>query len=204
MFARSTTVQAQLSAIDEGITAVRDTVLPAVQGMPGCIGMSLLVDMQSGRCIATSAWQTEQAMRDSEGPISSFRAMAMFRGRAQVHEWEIALLHRDHRTGPGAYSRVIWGQTATGRFDEAIEGFRVGGLPQLEQLDGFCSASMLVNRATGRGVVTETFDSAAALDRSREQAEAIRDESTRRTGVEILDVGEFELALAHLRVPELV
>ncbi len=204
MFARSTTVQAQLSVIDAGITAVRDTVLPAVQNMPGCIGMSLLVDMQSGRCIATSAWQTEQAMHDSEGPISSFRAMEMVRGRAQVHEWEIALLHRDHRTGPGAYARVIWGEPTPGGMDEAIDGFRSHSLPRLERLDGFCSASMLVNRASGRGVVTETFDSAAALDRSREQAEEIRAEVARRSGVEILDIGEFELALAHLRVPELV
>ena len=82
MYARSTTIQAQPLSVDIGIAHVRDVVMPALQEMNGYVGLSLLVDRQSGRCIATSAWQTEQAMRDSEGPISAFRAMAMFRGRA--------------------------------------------------------------------------------------------------------------------------
>ena len=54
MYARSTTIQAQSSSIDDGIAFVRDTVMPALEGMDGFVGVSLLVDRQSGRCIATS------------------------------------------------------------------------------------------------------------------------------------------------------
>ena len=63
MYARSTTIQAQPSSIDDGIAHVRDEIMPALQDMAGCIGVSLLVDRQSGRCIATSAWETDEAMR---------------------------------------------------------------------------------------------------------------------------------------------
>ena len=65
MYARTTTIQADLAKIDAGIAHVRDQVLPTVTAMDGCVGMSLLVDRESGRCIATTAWESDAAMRDS-------------------------------------------------------------------------------------------------------------------------------------------
>ena len=74
MYARTTTVQAQPSSIDAGIAHVRDTVMPALdEGVEGYTGLSLLVDRSSGRCIATSAWQSEEAMRASAESIRPIR-----------------------------------------------------------------------------------------------------------------------------------
>ena len=56
VYARSTTIQAQPSSIDDGIAFVRSEVMPALTAMDGYIGLSLLVDRESGQCIATSAW----------------------------------------------------------------------------------------------------------------------------------------------------
>lgn len=50
---------------------------------------------------------------------------------------------------------------------------------------------------------TATYDNRAAMQRSREQADAIRSAESLETGAEVLQVCEFELALAHLRVPEM-
>ncbi|MGW6335556.1 antibiotic biosynthesis monooxygenase [Nocardia rhamnosiphila] len=205
MFARSTTIQAQPSAIDAGIAHMRDVVLPALREIPGCIGLSLMVDRDNGHCIATSAWESEEAMHDSRervGPIRD-RALATFRGGAQVEEWEIASLHRAHHADEGACVRATWVKTDPSRLDSAIEIYKSHTLPAMEGLEGFCSASLMVNRKSGRAVSCTSYDSAAAMRASREQSASLRVDAARRTGVEALDVREFELALAHLRVPEM-
>ena len=66
MHARSTTVQVHPSSIDAQVAHVRDDVMPALRATDGCIGLSMLVNRVSGRCIATSAWQSEEAMHATE------------------------------------------------------------------------------------------------------------------------------------------
>ena len=67
MYARSTTIQAQPSSIDAGIAHVRDVVMPALQEVDGCVGVSLLVDRGSGRCIATSLGERSSDARQRPG-----------------------------------------------------------------------------------------------------------------------------------------
>ncbi len=55
VYARSTTVLAHLESIDAGVAHIRDEVMPMLFGMDGCIGLSMLVDRITGRCIATAA-----------------------------------------------------------------------------------------------------------------------------------------------------
>jgi heme-degrading monooxygenase HmoA len=205
VYARSTTIDAQPEAIDAGIAYVCDEVMPAVEGMEGCIGMSLLVDRESGRCIATTAWQTEEAMRASADQVAPLRdrAAESFRGSASVDMWEIASVHRDHRSAEGACVRVTWLKVPNGQMDRAVEFYRDSVLPALQDLEGFCSASLLIDRSSGRSVSSVTFDSAGALDRNREQARSLRAARLRELGANQIDVGEFELAVAHLRAPEL-
>jgi hypothetical protein len=73
----------------------------------------------------------------------------------------------------------------------------------MENLEGFCSASMFVDRLVGRAVTSVTYDSRQAMDTSRDAAMALRRTTARDTGVDILDVAEFDLLVAHLRVPEM-
>lgn len=206
MYARSTTIQANLSAIDAGIAHMRDEVMPALENMPGCIGMSLLVDRRSGRCIATSSWESEDMMRESADRVRSLRdrAVQVFgAGEARAEQWEVVAMHRDHRTRAGACAQLTWAK-AEGGFGAAVDTYKSVVVPQVEQMPGFCSTSLLVDWAGGRGVACETFDSYEAIERNRERLATVRREGTRRAGIDVLDVGDFEIALAHLRVPELV
>ncbi|HEX9832868.1 MAG TPA: hypothetical protein VGA66_07240 [Mycobacterium sp.] len=204
MYARSTTIQAQPGFIDAGIARMRDETMPALQTIDGFVGLSLLVDRESGRCIATSAWDSEEAMRANAEQIRPIRdrAVQVFGGPATIDEWEIAVLHRDHRSGEGACVRATWIKVRPDQFDRAVDFYKTSVLPAVEELDGFCSASLMIDRASGRAVSSATFDSVDAMERNRDQARSIRTERLRDLGAEQLDVCEFELTIAHLRVPE--
>jgi heme-degrading monooxygenase HmoA len=191
--------------MDDGIAYIRDTVMPALEALEGFIGLSLLVDRSSGRCIATSAWQSEEAMRASEQATRQVRnrAAEIFGGSADVEEWEIAVLHRDHRSGDGARVRATWVRLSPDQIDRGIEVYKTNVLPALEELEGFCSASLLVDRASGRAVSSATYDSVEAMEQNRDQLDRLRAAGTQEAGAEVLDEREFELAIAHLRVPEM-
>ena len=206
VYARSTTIEAQPSSIDAGIVHVRDVVMPALEKVDGCLGMSLLVDRDSGRCIATSSWETQEAMHAGAERIRPVRDQAAetFGGSPTVDEWEIAVLHRDHPSRPGAGVRATWLVMRPDQFDRAIEFYRESVLPAIEELEGFCSASLMIDRTSWRAVSSSTFDSLDAMERNSDQARSLRTARLRDLGADQHDVGEFELAIAHLRVPELV
>src|SRR5205823_1353651 len=103
----------------------------------------------------------------------------------------------------GACVRATWVQIDPAGLDRALEVYRSTVLSATEAFDGFCSTSLMISRSTGRSVSSVTFDSQKALERSRQQAAAVRESATREAGASVLDVCEFELALAHLRVPEM-
>ncbi|ETW25036.1 hypothetical protein [Mycobacterium gastri] len=207
MYARSTTIQAQPLSVDIGIAHIRDVVMPALQAIDGYVGLSLLVDRQSGTCIATSSWETLEAMRASAERVAPIRdrAAMMFSGNARVEEWNIALMHRDHRSHPGACVRATWLKVVPDQIERSLNFYGTQVLPEMEALDGFCSASLMVDHpACRRAVSSTTFDTMDAMARNRDQATELRSRRVRELGAEVLDVAEFELAIAHLRVPELV
>ena len=142
MYARTNTVMADPKTIDEGIANVRDEVMPLVTAMDGCIGLSMLADRDSGRCIVTTAWRTEEAMHASEEGVraSRERAAQIFGEMPTVAEWEIAVMHRMHETGDGARTRVIWGTPSRATWTTCSSTFRMtahaqdGGAARLRQL----------------------------------------------------------------------
>ena len=177
-----------------------------MMGMDGCIGLSMLADLDSGRCIVTTAWRTEEAMHASEEGIraSRERAAQIFGEMPTVAEWEIAVMHRMHETGDGARTRVIWGHTEPGHMDDMLSTFRMTVMPQMEELPGFASCNMMVDRASGHMALAVNYDSRTPCEQANDRAADLRREGSAAMGMEIDEVAEFDLVLAHLRVPETV
>lgn len=199
MYARSTTCHGMPDNIDAGIMFVTDEVAPILDGIEGCRGLSLLVDGKTGECIVTSSWDTEEAMRSSEDQIRPMRerGQEVLGGAVHVDEWEVAVMHRTHHA---ECCRVSWLQ---GDLDALSETFRVAILPELEQTDGFCSASLLVNASTGMGCATTAWESRSAMEASRLSADEMRSRAASEASAQIINVHEFDLAYAHLHIPEM-
>jgi hypothetical protein len=73
-------------------------------------------------------------------------------------------------------------------------------LPAIEELEGFCSASLMVDRQIRRAVSSVTYDSHEAMQRNRGQARTVRAAGAQEAGANVLDIADFELAVLHLRV----
>ena len=206
MYARTTTIHGDPMRVDDGIAYVRDRVMPALQDMDGCVGLSMLADRESGRCIVTAAWEDETAMRASADGVQAMREQAreIMGGEMQVQEWEFAVMHRRHEAPEGACTRVLWSRAEPGQVDRVLDAYRMTMVPQLEELPGFCSVSLLIDREKGRAASAVTFDDRAAMEASRGDAMRLRDTFVSAMEVTITEVAEFDLVLAHLRVPEMV
>jgi Antibiotic biosynthesis monooxygenase len=206
MFVRTTEVQADPDKIDAGIAVVRDEILPVVSGMDGCVGMSLLVNRDSGRCIATTAWQSEEATLASADKVVSLRSRAeqsLGSSGSEVHQWEVAVVHRDHAAPQGACARLTWLTGDPGTADRAIDTYKMAVLPRLQEMGGFCSASLMIDRGAGRVVGTVAFDSQQSMDATGKDARTIRERVASELGATVERVDEMEMVLAHLHVPEM-
>jgi quinol monooxygenase YgiN len=206
MYARSTTVRGTPQAMDDGISYVRDKVMPTVGDLDGCVGLSMVAERESGRCIVTTSWADHESLRRSaEGVVALRQRFAeIMGGAAEVQEWEVALMHRLHTAHHGACARVIWSDGDPTELDQTIESLRTAILPQLDDIPGCCSVSVMTDRDTGQAVLTTTYDSPQDMAAARERAAGLREEFAQRTRRAVTEVAEFELVLGHLRVPETV
>ena len=207
MHARSTTLRGNPDSIDGGIAHVRTDVLPAVLRLEGCVGLSMLVDRHTGRCIVTTSWTDADAMHRSAeaiGPIRTTVIESVQANQTEVAEWEVGILHRMLDAPAHAACRVIYTKAPIGAADRIIDGFRTNIVPRIHDLVGFCSVSLFVNRENGRCVITSVYEDRQTMNRAKGQAQAMREEFTLHMGMQITEVAEFDVALAHLRVPETV
>ena len=206
MYARSTTFNGNPMALDAGVIFIRDEVMPQIMTMQGCTGLSMMADRDSGRCIATSGWTTREAMRAADEALRPIRARGgdILGAAPMVDEWEVAVMHREHPTADGACARATWLELEPANMQHHVDIFRMSSLPRLDEIEGFCSASMLVDRERGRCVVTTTYANREMLEASRTMTESIRSSALAETGAEIVEIAECDMLLAHLHVPETV
>jgi quinol monooxygenase YgiN len=205
MYARSTTIHGDPGSVDATTTYVRDEVMPAVQGMDGCLGLSMLADRDTGHCIVTTSWQDEAAMHASTDGVRSAaeRTAELLGGAPELQEWEIAAMHRVLEA-QGARSRVTWLRTEPEAVNRAVDAVRLSLMPKLDDLPGFCSVSVMVRRGEGLTVAAVSYDSRTHLEQAGEGAREFREQFAPAMGIEVLDTAEFDVAIAHLRVPETI
>ena len=205
MYARSTTVQGDPETLDEAIAYVGEKESPAITAIPGCVGLSMLADRDSGRVIVSSAWEDEEALQRSKEIVRPMqdRLMQMLKADdALIQPWDIAVLHRESPSPADARAQVTWSRIAPDHMDTLLNAYRGSMLARLQTLPGFTSLSLVVDRKQGRIVSVTSYESPEACEQSRKPARAFREEFARAVGARITDVAEMDVVVAHLRVPD--
>jgi heme-degrading monooxygenase HmoA len=206
MRARSTTVRIDPAALDRLSASVRDDVMGAYRDLPGFVGVSLLAERETGRCVVTTAWESEDALRAADEPAEAGRPAALAVPGTEpprVETWDVAVMHRARETREGCCARVHWASGAPGTMDGALDLWRSTVLPAVERMPGFCSVSVLVDRDGGRAVACYVADSREAMAGNAAAGAALGDRFRAATGLTVDDRATFDVVLAHLRVPEL-
>lgn len=75
MYARTTTIHAAKDRIEAGVREFRE-IVAEFHGLDGFMGAEFMVDRRLGRVVATTFWETEAAMLDSERRADERRALA--------------------------------------------------------------------------------------------------------------------------------
>ena len=74
MYARVTTIQGAPAKMDDAKGHTQEQTLPQLQKMEGFKGFVALGDRQSGKLIGVAFWESEEALRATEGAVSSVRS----------------------------------------------------------------------------------------------------------------------------------
>ena len=190
MYARSTSLQARASSMDAGIwTCPRTKYCPTVQAMAG---LRRPVDDGRPQVRAGASSPAPGNRRTRCGP--AMRPIAPLRERAGklLGGSPVRRGMGDRRSCTATTIRTrapafaSSGCTATAdrrRSTAASTCSRMATLPTLERFDGFCSASLFVDRMSGCGAVTSaTYDSRQAMEASRDAAMQLRKQAARDAG----------------------
>lgn len=206
MYARTTTVNVRPEQVEQAIDIMRAEVMEPILALDGNIGLSMLADRTSGRCIVASAWTDRETLRASAQQVAPLRdrLTALATEPMRIEAWEVSVVHRHRFTGDGAVARVTWLEGAAADAERGIDVYRFQVVPALDQMPGFCGASLLLDRDSGRSVSTVAYDSRTRLEASRADADQLRARAAQQGQARIVEVAEFELVLSHLRVPEKV
>ena len=116
MHARVSTIQGSPGKVDDVTRQTQEQTLPQLQKMEGFKGFVALGDRQSGKMLGVSFWESEEALRATEGAASSVRSEAAETADgivAGVEEYEV-LVNEAPSAGPlGGVTDAVSGATDT-------------------------------------------------------------------------------------------
>ncbi len=76
MFARMSTFEGRPERVGEAIRHFQDEAIPAMKKMHGFKDAYLMVDRKSGKAVAITMWESEEALQSSATSVTPLRSQA--------------------------------------------------------------------------------------------------------------------------------
>jgi hypothetical protein len=142
-----------------------------------------LVDREAGVIVAMSYW--DEATDSSQAALTRARegAAAAAGGDLVTESYEVASQETLSVPLPGSAVRMGRVQLESTRVAEALGFICDEVLPQLRAEAGFCSAELLVDQRSGRGVFLTAWTAEEDAARADTVIDRFRDEAVGRVGV---------------------
>lgn len=189
--------------VGQGTGAFEANALPVLQKQKGFLGVALVANRSSGEGAAVLYWQDEHTAEAAEQQIGHMRKQGLAQqgmSEGETVGGELVLIdskdpNREPR--PGTFLRSNDTTLDPSKLDQLIGLMRDKVVPELHKQPGYINANMIVNRKTGRSVISSNWDSAehrkasnAAISELRHEAEAIAGSNVK--------VEEWETFLVHI------
>ena len=202
MFVRSMYITTDPADVDPATEVIPKAVPGMLADQPGYQGIGMFADRTVGKILTGSWWETEQALKDSDTNLRDRRTemLARFVSTITTMNLEAVAYTRPASATSGGF-RLQRMAFAPGQGDRIAQAFKEVGMPRLQDLDGFQSASLLMDRERGMAGVGTFFQDMDALAASRGPQAAIRKAAFEqmKEGVQLLALEEFEVV--ELEVP---
>jgi heme-degrading monooxygenase HmoA len=85
---RVSTLEGSPDKLDESLEMIKAETVPQLRSLPGNVGMIGLADRSSGRTIAITLWDSDDALRQTEEQANRMREQAAESGDAQISSVE--------------------------------------------------------------------------------------------------------------------
>lgn len=202
MFVRTAYVTGDPANIDTAIEGLSTEGRELLERQPGFRGFGIFVDRELGKLLTASWWESEEARRNSDEALRERRAALLerFAATTAIDNFEAVVFHQVRQPEAGAWLRVTRAEFDPSDADLIAETFRATVVPKLETASGLARASLLIDRARGRGLVGTLFTDRESLAASRGSQAAARHEGAAKAHVTVTGLEEFEVVFSDVRV----
>lgn len=204
MYLRVTAFKSEPGKLDEGIAFLKNKIIPSLNKAPGYLGTSCIVDRDKNEGAASTLWESLEAMNNAEQLGQQARSQSSEATGLEivdVDRFEITAFEMPSPTPQlPSYMRLTTAYGDPKKSEKVVEMVR-DAIPKIKQQPGFRSYSSGINRATGRGFTASTWASAEQREASDKALSAVRQPVVDAGKMYGLQIQNFEVVIADVKVP---
>jgi hypothetical protein len=200
MFGRLSYVEGDPGRIDDLIVYVRTVVKPATDELAGSHGLGMWVNRTTGSALIITGWDDVTSLFESEAAVIKLRddAAGIIGGNAIVERYQVAFGDLAEPSETGDLTRLMRLQCEPSMLAANVEWARENLIPALRAVPGYGSYVVSTDRQTGAMLSMTTFADIEAAEAGLAATEFARESSSKR-GIHLLDIRDYEVAIAGIR-----
>lgn len=185
--------------IGDGVTYLRDHVVPELHQQRGFAGITVSVDRTNKVLGVLSLWQTAADREASESGMEKARAEALrlVGGTLTVEHFEELYVELVKPPTPGSALLIRRLRMDPAGIEENLAYFTQEVVPQLKASPGLLAIRNMVNRTNGQGLVGTSWADGPAMEAAAKAADARRQAAGDR-GITFGDQSRREIVLIDL------